>query len=348
MNQNAKKIIENHIPIFKNKVMEFSNNFYKILFEYNNNAKLLFKENSLKNDEQIKDTSFLFVSIFENVNNIDKIIPIIKEFVNKHMNINSNIKIDSCQIIKEAFLSSFKKTYNEIATNELITAYSDIYDLISRELCDKKNNSGYKNEHEFIQDPWARITTRNGLAGDEVISSLQKCIRRGLVEDACKFAYEMYITSPQMEDKLWRRLVTITVEDIGMGDVNAPILINTLNEMRKNYAYADGDRPIFFIHAIRYLCACQKDRSSDLLKNIVIKSFAMGFIPEIPDFALDKHTIRGAKMGRDSFHFLNEASKVIPQLPIDNDYKQRYEEILKTYNPDNVCKSAFKYNPWQE
>ena len=58
--------------------MEFSNNFYKILFEYNNNAKLLFKENSLKNDEQIKDTSFLFVSIFENVNNIDKIIPIIK------------------------------------------------------------------------------------------------------------------------------------------------------------------------------------------------------------------------------------------------------------------------------
>ena len=83
-------------------------------------------------------------------------------------------------------------------------------------------------------------------------------------------------------------------------------------------------------------------------KNIVIKSFAMGFIPEIPDFALDKHTIRGAKMGRDSFHFLNEASKVIPQLPIDNDYKQRYEEILKTYNPDNVCKSAFKYNPWQE
>ena len=60
------------------------------------------------------------------------------------MNINSNIKIDSCQIIKEAFLSSFKKTFNEIATNELITAYSDIYDLISRELCDKKNNSGYK------------------------------------------------------------------------------------------------------------------------------------------------------------------------------------------------------------
>ena len=37
----------------------------------------------------------------------------------------------------------------------------------------------------------------------------------------------------------------------------------------------------------------------------------MGKLPEIPDVALDKHTVRGKAMGRDSFHFLNEASKVI-------------------------------------
>ncbi|MDZ4992572.1 hypothetical protein GNF80_06230 [Clostridium perfringens] len=200
---------------------------------------------------------------------------------------------------------------------------------------------------KFIQDPWANIRTRNGLRGDEVISSLQKSIRRGLVEEACKFAYEMYITSPQMEDKLWRRLITITVEDIGMGNTNAPILINNLNSMRKEFDYADGDRPIFFIHAIRYLCACEKDRSSDLLKNIVIKGFAMGEVPEIPDYALDKHTVRGAKMGRDSFHFLHEASKVIPQMKVDNDYKERYEEILKVYKPEDAVESAFKYNGFQ-
>ena len=42
--------------------------------------------------------------------------------------------------------------------------------------------------NKFIQDPWARTKTRNGLNGDEVISALQKSIRRGLVEEACKFA----------------------------------------------------------------------------------------------------------------------------------------------------------------
>ena len=178
---------------------------------------------------------------------------------------------------------------------------------------------------KFIKDPWARIKTRNGLNGDEVISALQKSIRRGLEEQACEFAYEMYITSPQMEEKLWRRLLTMTVEDIGMGDPMACI-----------------------IDAIRYLCSCQKDRSSDLLKNIVIKGFAMGRIPEIPDYALDKHTVRGAKMGRDSFHFLNEASKVIPQMEVENDYKERYGKILEVYKPEDAVESAFQYNPWQE
>ena len=157
----------------------------------------------------------------------------------------------------------------------------------------------------------------------------------------------MYITSPQMEDKLWRRLLTITVEDIGMGDPNAAILVNNLNQMRLQFDYADGDRPIYFIHAIRYLCACEKDRSSDLLKNIVIKGFAMGEVPEIPDYALDKHTVRGAEMGRDSFHFLNEASKVIPQMEVDNDYKERYGKILETYKPEEAVESAFKFNGWQ-
>ena len=198
-----------------------------------------------------------------------------------------------------------------------------------------------------MYDPWSKITTRNGYAGDEVISALQKSIRRGLEEQACMFAYEMYISSPQLEEKLWRRLLTISVEDIGMGDPNAAILVNSLYQMSRAFDYSDGDRPMYFIHAIRYLCQCEKDRSSDLLKNICIKSFAMGRFPEIPDYALDKHTQRGQAMGRDSFHFLNEASRVIPQAKINNDYKERYSKILEEYDPENVVDTAFKFNGWQ-
>ena len=198
-----------------------------------------------------------------------------------------------------------------------------------------------------MYDPWSKITTRNGYAGDEVISALQKSIRRGLEEQACMFAYELYISSPQLEEKLWRRLLTISVEDIGMGNPMASVVVNNLYQMSREFDYADGDRPIYFIHAIRYMCQSEKDRSSDLLKNICIKSFAMGKLPEIPDYALDKRAQRGQAMGRDSLRLLNEGSRVYPQKEIDNDYKERYAKILEEYDPENVVDTAFTFNGWQ-
>jgi len=194
---------------------------------------------------------------------------------------------------------------------------------------------------------WSDLKTKNGFPADEIISALQKSIRRSLVEDACRFAYELYITSPLLLDKLWRRLLAISVEDIGFGNLEAAGLVQNLCEMRKNFPYDDGDQPIFFIHAIRVLCSSEKDRSSDLLKNIIIKSVAMGELPAIPDIALDKHTRRGVAMGRDSLHFLNEASTVIPQLKVDNDYKARYVKLLETYDPQKVVPGSFTYSGTQ-
>jgi replication-associated recombination protein RarA len=205
---------------------------------------------------------------------------------------------------------------------------------------------------EFMSyDPWANITTRNGISGDEIISMLQKSIRRGIEKNALAAAYEMYITSPQFEDKLWRRLLAISVEDIGFGDPRTPELIYTLSRMRKEFLYQDGDRPMFFIHAIRYLCRCKKERSSDHVKNTVIKQFAHGNIPEVPEYALDVHTKRGRAMGRDEMHFLTEASIVIPQLE-GEDIKQIYQDYLEYCkkekdDPDKPDVAAFEYNTWQ-
>lgn len=194
---------------------------------------------------------------------------------------------------------------------------------------------------------WAASTTLNGFATDEIVSSLQKAIRRAMVEEACQFAYELYVSGPVLLEKMWRRLLTISVEDIGFGNLNAAVQVNTMNEMRKNFPYDDGDQPMYFIHAIRILCESEKDRSSDYLKNIIIKEAAMGKLPEIMDVALDKHTKRGQEMGRGSKHFFEEGTKVIPQLKIDNDYRERYGKILETYSPDKNVPNAFVYNTGQ-
>lgn len=208
---------------------------------------------------------------------------------------------------------------------------------------------------EFMSyDPWANIVSRNGIPGDELVSGLQKSCRRGNVEDAVRIAYEMYITSEQFEDKLWRRLNSICVEDIGFGEPYAPILIHTLDEMRKKFPYSDGDRPMFFIHAIRYICRCKKERSSDCLKNIVIKEFEHGGKPTIPDYAYDMHTKKGREMGRDFEHFLNVASRVEPVMDgYDDTYRQKLLEIIAkeengTIEEQDNPVAPFSYNTWQQ
>jgi len=200
-------------------------------------------------------------------------------------------------------------------------------------------------------DPWAGVRTRNGIPGDEIVSMLQKSIRRNLEHNALAAAYEMYITSPQFEDKMWRRLLSISVEDIGFGEVHAPELIYTLNNIRKEFLYNDGDRPMFFVHAIRYLCRLKKERSSDNVKNMVIKDFAHGRTATVPSYAYDVHTAKGREMGRDELHFLTEASKVIPQLEGD-DIKKIYEEYLaycekEKEDTGKPSIQAFEYNSWQ-
>ena len=198
-------------------------------------------------------------------------------------------------------------------------------------------------------DPWGNVTTRNGIEGDLVISALQKSIRRGLAEQAVTFAYEMDITSEQFEDKLWRRLQAISVEDVGFGDLSAPLLIITLNQMPQDFPYTDGDRPLFFVHAVRYLAAAQKDRTSDNLKNIVKIQAAYGRIPEIPDYALDKHTEKGRAMGRDFKHFLEEGSRLENEIEVDENYRSRLLELLDKIEQEGpeVVENAFVYNCWQ-
>jgi replication-associated recombination protein RarA len=177
-------------------------------------------------------------------------------------------------------------------------------------------------------DPWQSVKTVNGLPADEVISALQKSLRRGMVENALLLGWEMYLTSPELEEMLWSRLGVISVEDVGFGNLNAPVLVETLYQMHMRYAYPQHDRFLFAAHAIRVMGSGEKDRTTDDMVNWAKQSIALGEkLPEIPDVALDMHTRRGQGMGRDYLFFMREASKVVPEIA-GKDQKYR-DWILK-------------------
>ncbi len=175
-------------------------------------------------------------------------------------------------------------------------------------------------------DPWQRTTTEHGFFADEVISALQKCTRRGMTDNVLLLGWEMFITSPEMEEMMWSRLCVMAVEDIGLGNPTAPILIETLYQQHKRYPRPAGDRFLFATHAIRVLTKSEKDRTSDDMVNWAKRSIELGdALPEIPDVALDMHTRRGQEMGRDYLFFMSEASKVIPEI---KDKDQKYREWI--------------------
>ena len=183
---------------------------------------------------------------------------------------------------------------------------------------------------DLARDPWVNVKTFNGFQADHVISALQKEIRRGHAENAALLAYEMTITSPALEDYLWQRLKVMSVEDIGFGELLAPVLIQSLFEMTAACDRAVGERKLYAIHAVRYLCMCKKDRSSDEMINWIHHASASGkLLPTIPEYALDRHTAEGQKMGRGRRHFYEEASRTIPEVEDrDRTYLKRITDML--------------------
>ena len=192
------------------------------------------------------------------------------------------------------------------------------------------------------RDPWVDVRTLHGFAADQVISALQKEIRRGHTENAVLLAYEMARTSPALEDYLWQRLLVIAVEDIGFGEPQAPVLVHALYQTVQTFDRSVGERVLFAVHAVRYLCGCPKDRSSDEMLNWVMRAVESGQVrAQIPDYALDMHTAEGRARGRGARHFWMEGTQLAPEYAQrDLTYRQRVLQLLDQDEPNEARKDT--------
>jgi replication-associated recombination protein RarA len=157
---------------------------------------------------------------------------------------------------------------------------------------------------------FSELKTVNGYPADEVISALQKEIRRGNFESATFFGLELIESGNIFENKFWERILVISVEDVA-----DPNVIPIISSLRTHYylleSAKEGDRSMQAIKAIQVLCEAKKDRIIDEIKGYLkVKRREENYRPEIPDYAIDMHTKRGKERGRDKLNFLQESSKV--------------------------------------
>jgi replication-associated recombination protein RarA len=149
------------------------------------------------------------------------------------------------------------------------------------------------------------IMTKRGYQLDEVVSALQKEIRRGQEETALFWAQEMMESG--YFNYVWKRLAIIACEDVGMADPLAAVLVGSLwatflqiKKVQSSPA-VEGDILAF---AVLYLTRAPKNREVDDFKLHVEGRKNSDWHPEVPDYALDMHTNRGRALGRDYGNWL--------------------------------------------
>ncbi|HEX5116533.1 MAG TPA: hypothetical protein VFW65_15160 [Pseudonocardiaceae bacterium] len=180
------------------------------------------------------------------------------------------------------------------------------------------------------RDPWVHVTSVRGLKADELVSALQKYIRRGNLEEALLVAREMYETSQELETHLWTRLLVISASDCNDGTFRQTPIVESLNRVCLRMQRGTGERWLFIVQAVRYLVSSQKDMTSDeicMWSRHVMNNHLRG--PVIPDYAIDCHTEAGRKMGRGVAHFLDEGTIVTNQYEgADPTFGDRVREIV--------------------
>jgi replication-associated recombination protein RarA len=168
----------------------------------------------------------------------------------------------------------------------------------------------------FSEDPWTLVTSKRGYAADELISALQKSIRRGDVQLALLIGREMFESSAPLEEMMWSRLCVISCEDVGDGSFSEPVIVNSLYEMHARLDRSFGDRWLFATHAIRFLAERVKDRTSDEYANLTMHLINSSDHPfEIPDYAIDVHTRRGQLEGRSVDDFWEDGATLANERP---------------------------------
>lgn len=142
--------------------------------------------------------------------------------------------------------------------------------------------------------------TRRGYQVYEVVSALQKAIRRSQVEEAVYWALELHGSGHKAW--CWSRLQTICSEDIGPAAPNLPAQIATLRAWSEKAKEGGG---MELTHAVILLATAPKSRIACWMVLRAVSNHHPRI--EIPDEALDQHTRRGKQMGRGYEHFVQEA-----------------------------------------
>lgn len=161
--------------------------------------------------------------------------------------------------------------------------------------------------------------TKNGHKTYEVMSAIQKEIRRGNEKEALYWVYEL--CESNLLSLAAGRLRVIALEDVGNADMMAIVYAFLCIDQAQAWYKGKNDAwQLAFGNAVMALSRAKKTRIGDSFHAVAWDEHQR-IRKAIPDYALDKHTARGRAMGRGLDHFMTEGAK------LSNEDAENYPDI---------------------
>jgi replication-associated recombination protein RarA len=178
----------------------------------------------------------------------------------------------------------------------------------------------------------------------EAVSALQKAIRRGELDNAAYWTADLLLSGQGWW--IWRRLFTICSEDVGPAWPEGPAVIRALYETWRNW----GKEPLYVFDAVARLVRAPKNRLIDNLAGVHM-SMHDELHREVPDEALDAHTIAGRRLGRMGADFFYDVAAKT-EGTVEDDDAELYERLMrKVYDSgyrDDVALPELQDDPERE
>lgn len=115
---------------------------------------------------------------------------------------------------------------------------------------------------------WKSIQTKNDYNARVLFSVINKELRRGQLLNSLAVAKELFDSGEQFQIKLWQRLITVTAEDVGLGNLGLySYVCNSYEQYLESCSFN-------VIHdCISLICNSKKNRFADEVLNFVLLKY---------------------------------------------------------------------------
>lgn len=134
LNQKTIEIVKSTVPVLKEHGLEITKTFYKTMFTNNPEVKEMFNMDKQESGEQPKALAMTILAAAQNIDNLDALLPAVKKIGMAH--VNSSVKAAHYPIVGENLLLAIKKVLGDAATEEVLNAWAEAYEVIAKVFID--------------------------------------------------------------------------------------------------------------------------------------------------------------------------------------------------------------------